>query len=189
MNRDLLFNCIQSSFGKLSFDVDVVSLVKYDRKAFIETTRKTIISVQKAVKFLFQELHVLHPKLLPSNWQLIFVVEFFNIVENPSEEQLLELRKWFWVTIYSNYFTLVASNPSRRQKAFTQFRDYFKDIEFEILYNEDKSKLISPKYKFSNFSSVRFCANVLFQLKDVSINMEKCIGFEVIKLFEKKRSH
>jgi hypothetical protein len=27
VNRDLLFNCIQSSFGKLSFDVDVVSLI------------------------------------------------------------------------------------------------------------------------------------------------------------------
>ncbi|WP_294333418.1 DUF262 domain-containing protein [uncultured Chryseobacterium sp.] len=187
VNRDLLFNCIQSSFGKLSFDVDVVSLIKQNKEIFIETTKKTIGSIERAVKFLFEELHVLHPKLLPSNWQLIFVVEFFNIVEDPSPEQSAELKNWFWVTIYANYFTLVASNPSRRQKAFTQFKDYFKGIESEILYNEDKSNLVSPKYKFSNFSSVRFCANVLFQLKEYYIDYENCLGFETIKLFQNQK--
>ena len=57
ISRDILFNCIQSSFGKLSFDVDVVSLIKEDRLKFIETTKKTILSIEKAVKFLFEELN------------------------------------------------------------------------------------------------------------------------------------
>ncbi|MET7035066.1 DUF262 domain-containing protein [Elizabethkingia miricola] len=188
VNRDLLFNCIQSSFGKLSFDVDVVSLIKEDRKGFIQITKNTMISIEKAVKFLFEELHVLHPKLLPSNWQLIFIVEFFNILENPSNELLAELKNWFWITIYSNYFTLVASNPSKRQKAFIQFKNYFNGSEVKLLYNEDPNiKLISPKYKFTNFGSVRFCANVLFQIKDYIIDTENCVGFESIKLFKSQK--
>jgi hypothetical protein len=187
VNRDLLFNCIQSSFGKLSFDVDVVSLIRKDRIGFIENTKKTIISIEKAIKFLFENLNVLNPKLLPSNWQLIFVVEFFNIIEKPTETQLKELERWFWITIYSNYFTLVASNPSKRGKAFTQFKDYFKRLNTEILFSDyPEEKIISPRFKFSNFGSVRFCANVLFQLSLTKENItpETCLGFSPIKLIK-----
>lgn len=187
IKRDLLFNCIQSSFGKLSFDVDVVSLIKRDRAAFIETTKKTIRSIEKAVKFLFNRLYIINHKLLPSNWHLVFIVEFFNTVESPTENQLKELESWFWKTIYSNYFTLVASNPSKRGKSFTQFKDYFQDLNSQILYLDNPNdKIFSPKYKFTNLASVRFCANVLFQL---SLTKEKitpgtCLGFTSIKLIE-----
>ena len=187
IKRDILFNCIQSSFGKLSFDVDVVSLIKDDRNGFIRTTKKTIISIEKAIKFLFENNNVLSHKLLPSNWQLIFVVEFFNITENPTVKQLEELKKWFWVTVYSNYFTLIASNPSKRGKAFLQFKNYFRDNENELIFNDEPNENISsPKYKFSTFGSVRFCANVLFQLKDHQISSDNCLGFETIKLFRDK---
>ncbi|WP_394773607.1 DUF262 domain-containing protein [Flavobacterium sp.] len=188
IKRDILFNCIQSSFGKLSFDVDVVSLIKKDRSAFITTTQKTIISIEKAVQFLFENINVLSHKLLPSNWQLIFIVEFFNIVEEPTITQLNELKKWFWVTVYSNYFTLIASNPSKRGRAFLQFKNYFKGIEeTELIFNDEPNEPISsPKYKFSTFGSVRFCANVLFQLKDYEISSENCLGFETIKLINKE---
>lgn len=187
IKRDILFNCIQSSFGKLSFDVDVVSLIKDDRNGFINTTKKTIISIEKAVEFLFENNNVLSHKLLPSNWQLIFVVEFFNIIDQPTNKQLDELKDWFWITVYSNYFTLIASNPSKRGKAFLQFKNYFRGIENELIYNDEPNeKISSPKYKFSTFGSVRFCANVLFQLKRYEISSENCVGFEIIKLFSGK---
>lgn len=187
IKRDILFNCIQSSFGKLSFDVDVVSLIKKDRNGFIVTTKKTIISIENAVKFLFENINVLSHKLLPSNWQLIFVVEFFNIIENPTPTQLDELKKWFWITVYSNYFTLIASNPSKRGKAFLQFKNYFRGVENVLIFNDEPNEEISsPKYKFSTFGSVRFCANVLFQLKVNEISFENCLGFETIKLFNEK---
>lgn len=187
IKRDILFNCIQSSFGKLSFDVDVVSLIKQDRDGFIVTTKKTIISIEKAVEFLFKNTNVLSHKLLPSNWQLIFIVEFFNIIENPTSTQLDDLKKWFWITIYSNYFTLIASNPSKRGKAFLQFKNYFRGIENELIFNDEPNEEISsPKYKFSTFGSVRFCANVLFQLKANQISFENCLGFETIKLFNEE---
>ena len=189
ISRDILFNCIQSSFGKLSFDVDVVSLIKEDRLKFIETTKKTILSIEKAVKFLFEELNVVTHKLLPSNWQLIFIVEFFNIVENPTPLQKEEIKFWFWFTIYSNYFTVY--NPSKRSKAFSQFRNYYLGFETELIYNDEPDKFISPKLKNnSNLGSVRYCAYILFQLnyyknqKSIDrLNVLGCLGYNKEKLF------
>ena len=189
ISRDILFNCIQSSFGKLSFDVDVVSLIKEDRLKFIETTKKTILSIEKAVKFLFEELNVVTHKLLPSNWQLIFIVEFFNIVENPTPLQKEEIKFWFWFTIYSNYFTVY--NPSKRSKAFSQFRNYYLGFETELIYNDEPDKFISPKLKNnSNLGSVRYCAYILFQLnyyknqKSIDrVNVLGCLGYNKEKLF------
>ena len=189
ISRDILFNCIQSSFGKLSFDVDVVSLIKEDRLKFIETTKKTILSIEKAVKFLFEELNVVTHKLLPSNWQLIFIVEFFNIVENPTPLQKEEIKFWFWFTIYSNYFTVY--NPSKRSKAFSQFRNYYLGFETELIYNDEPDKFISPKLKNnSNLGSVRYCAYILFQLnyyknqKSIDrLNVLGCLGYNTEKVF------
>lgn len=187
IKRDLLFNCIQSSFGKLSFDVDVVNLIKKDRNGFVDTTKKTIKSIEKAVNFLFNRLYILNHKLLPSNWQLVFIVEFFNTIESPTEKQLEEIEMWFWKTIYSNYFTLVASNPSKRSKSFIQFKNYFLGLNSNPFYKDNIDDIIfSPKYKYTNFGSVRFCANVLFQLSQTKeiIDSNSCLGFTSIKLIE-----
>ena len=185
INRELIFNCIQSSFGKLSFDVDVVSLIKQDKNKFIEQSKKTISSIEKAVSFLFNKVFVIDSKLLPTNWHLIFVTEFYNILEKPTLNQLEDLKKWFWFTAYSNYFTVYS--PSKRVKAFQQFRDYLFGYETEMIYIENKDlKFKVPKYKPSNFGSVRFCANVLFQLSQTKelITRETCLGFASVKLIE-----
>jgi uncharacterized protein with ParB-like and HNH nuclease domain len=185
INRELIFNCIQSSFGKLSFDVDVVNLIKEDKNKFIEQSKKTISSIEKAVSFLFNHVYVIDSKLLPTNWHLIFITEFFNILEQPDPTQLEELKNWFWFTAYSNYFTV--NSPSKRAKAFQQFRDYLFGYETEMIFIENRElEFQVPKYKPSNFGSVRFCANVLFQLSQTNekINSYTCLGFASVKLIE-----
>ncbi|WP_237275864.1 DUF262 domain-containing protein [Tenacibaculum ovolyticum] len=186
IKRDLLFNCIQSSFGKLYYDTDIEKLVKNESNDFNNIAKSTIISIDKAVRFLFDELHVVYHKLLPTNWHLIFLVEFFNIVKKPTEDDYLVLKKWFWFTAYSNYFTIY--NPSKRSKAFSQFRSYFLEGNPIILYNDDPGvAFTSPKYKNTNLGSVRYCANLLFQL-NYSVNSQKIdyknyIGYNSFKLF------
>jgi hypothetical protein len=95
INRELIFNCIQSSFGKLSFDVDVVKLIRSNKNDFIKIAGKTLVSLEKAVDFLFKNLYVIDSKLLPTNWHLIFITEFFNIIDSPTEPQLEELKIGF----------------------------------------------------------------------------------------------
>lgn len=190
INRELIFNCIQSSFGKLSFEVDVVNLIKADKNKFIDQSKKTISSIEEAISFLFNKVYVIDNKLLPTIWHLIFVTEFFNILEKPTHKHLEDLKEWFWFTAYSNYFTVYS--PSKRQKAFQQFRDYLFGHENEMIYIENRElKFQVPKYKPSNFGSVRYCANVLFQLSQTQedITPQTCLGFSSIKLIEGEKKN
>lgn len=184
--RELLVNSIFSSFGKIYYDVDTIKLVKQSVENFINTTRKSLINIEKAIEFLFKECYVIDSKTLPSQFQLIFITEFFNIVETPTTQQREGLKKWFWFTTYSNYFTIYNA-PSKIRKIFEQFRNYFLGSENDLIYIErEDAKIFSPKYKPSNFGSVRFCANVLFQLSQTReiIKTDNCLGFESIKLLE-----
>jgi hypothetical protein len=162
--REVLVNCIFSSFGKIYYDVDSIKLVKNSVENFIHGTRKSLINIEKAIQFLFNECYVIDSRTLPSQFQLIFITEFFNVIETPSQVQREELKKWFWFTTYSNYFTIYNA-PSKQRTIFEQFKNYFLGSGRELIYKErDDSTFYSPKYKPSNFGSVRFCANVLFQL-------------------------
>ena len=186
--RELLINCIFSSFGKFYYDQDSTKLVKESVNEFIKVTRKTIINIEKAVKFLFERCFVLDSKTLPSQFPLIFITQFYNLIEKPNNSQEDEIEKWFWYTTYSNYFTIYNA-PSKIRKIFELFRLNLNEDISEIIYNEidnDSKKLISPKYKLSHFGSVRFCANVLYQLKNANekIDVDTCLGFESIKLIE-----
>lgn len=187
IKRDLLFNCIQSSFGKLYLYVKVEKLV--NNPNFVITTKRAIKSIEKAIKFMYEELYVVSHKILPTNWHLIFITEFFNLVEEPSENQKDMIKNWFWYTTYSNYFTVY--NPSKRNKAFIQFREYFLNNEKgTLVYDEEPEvKFISPKFKNTNKRSVRYCANILFQFKisnsSESINVDNYEGFSELNIFNK----
>ncbi|MFA0173234.1 hypothetical protein AB4424_24965, partial [Vibrio splendidus] len=81
--RDLILKCITHSFGKAYFDQsnNLTTLAK--RKDFIEVAKKTINSIEKSAKFLYEELLVLDGKQLPYIPQLIFITDFFNTLDMP----------------------------------------------------------------------------------------------------------
>lgn len=137
LKRDVIFQCIQSSFGKIYFDYKIEDLVT--RNDFEDVTRKTLKNVVKAVKFLYEDLLVLNSKLLPYNAQLIFLTIFFNEQnENAiSDVQKLALKKWFWVTSYSNYFTIYSL--SNQRKAFEKFLDFLRNPDSDLIYTDNES--------------------------------------------------
>ncbi|MBT3209732.1 MAG: DUF262 domain-containing protein [Bacteroidetes bacterium] len=162
IKRVLIVQCIQNSFGNIYFDTKIEVLHK--RSNFIETTYKTIESIKKAVKFLFEELLVVSNKLLPYNSQLVFITDFFNQIENPSIQQLDILKKWFWQTTYANYFTIYSLSKIR--EAYELFQKYLQGKTDQILYN-DKPNNPFTVIDFPNkifFGSVRAKALVLFML-------------------------
>ncbi len=162
LKREVILQCIQSSFGKIYFDLNIEDLVK--RADFIEKTYKTIKSIKIAIQFLYEELVVLERKLLPYNNQLIFITYFFNQIDNPSQKQLKKLKKWFWITTYSNYFTIYSLSKIRT--AFEQFKDFIEGRNDNPVFN-DKPKIPFsiaefPKKVFRG--SVRYSALELFLL-------------------------
>ncbi|MEM7183703.1 MAG: hypothetical protein AAF518_22535, partial [Spirochaetota bacterium] len=132
LKRDTVIQCIQNSFGHIYFDTKIEDLAR--RNDFIDTVDKALKSIYKAVRFLYEELLVVTPKLLPYNNQLIFLTEFFNYFDNPSEQQKNDLKKWFWQTSYANYFTIYSLSKIR--EAYKLFQGYLLGKSHIILYND-----------------------------------------------------
>ncbi len=193
LKREVIFQSITNSFGGVYFDqISKNDFKKIEalvgRDDFFEVTKKTFGSIRKAAQFLFENLSVIDSKVLPYNNQLIFISDFFNRVENPTATQIESLKNWFWVTTYSNYFTIY--NLSKQRLAYNKFQDFIENEEVEPVYNDrgnEKFETIEYPSKIE-MGSVRSKALALFMLQYQSsnrtLNPESVNGFRVIKLFK-----
>lgn len=178
IKRELIFNCITNSFGRAYFDQSnkIEDLAR--QEDFIDVTLKTIGSIKKAVQFLFEELLVVNGRLLPYGPQLIFITDFFNTIENPTQEQIEQLKKWFWITTYSGYFTIYSLSKVR--EAYNVFQQFLKGETNNPIFN-DKPETPFSVSEFPNkiyMGSVRAKALILFMLNH-SNNFEKVDAQEV----------
>lgn len=186
LKRDVIFRCIQSSFGKLYIDQSNIEELAR-RSDFAEITRYTIPFIKRAVTFLYNDLLVLDSKLLPYNIQLIFIVDFFKKKPDPTDSEINQLKKWFWCTTYANYFTIYSL--SNQRKAYEQFHRYLDGKSDSILFNDNPD----IKFRVSSFpekitmGSVRSKALILFLLNRSFNNTNKIKqninGFFMRKIF------
>jgi uncharacterized protein with ParB-like and HNH nuclease domain len=192
LKRDVVLNCIINSFENVYFDIiskkstkKIEDLVK--REDFIEVAKKTFESIIKTVDFLFKKLMVVDVKLLPYSNQFIFITDFFNKTENPTHEQLETLKEWFWVTTYSNYFTIY--NLSKQRKTYDSFQSFIKNNGNPIYLDESIKKFNTESFpKKISMGSVRGKALALFML-NYSLNFkpleqETDIDFITTKIFD-----
>lgn len=199
IKRDVILNCITNSFGGVYFDQvskndnkKIEILVQ--REDFISITKKTFEAIKVAAEFMFEELMILDAKLIPYNNQFIFITDFFNKLEKPSNKQLFELKKWFWITTYSNYFTIY--NLSKQRLAYNQFQKFIIDENINPVYYdnyEEKFSTLNFPEKIS-MGSVRGKALALFMI-NYNVNLEEILespdkvnsdsidGYKAFKLF------
>lgn len=164
LKTEIILQCVETATGKIYFDVRTESLAK--RKDFNDLCYNTFETIIKTVKFLYEELNVVSYKLLPYNLQLIFLTEFFKNNKNPSLLQLEILKKWFWQTSYSNYFSIYSLSKQRR--AFIKFQNFSKGIEEEPLYKVSTENFSVPEFpKSIYYGSVRSKTLALFLIKNV----------------------
>ena len=165
ITRNNLFRCYQSAFDdKMYFDQSDIEKMAV-RQDFKEVVRNTTPCILKAVEFLYKELNVVEYKLLPYNIQLIFVMTFFCKLSNPDEKQIRELKRWFWVTTYSNYFTMYSL--SNQRKAFQYFLNFLNGEVNDSVYADNSSVPFRtlPFPKIISLSAVRSKALILFELQ------------------------
>ncbi len=201
LKRDVILKCITNSFGDIYFDQIANNNTRklenlVDRDDFIPTTQKTFIAIQKATKFLFEELLVLDSKLLPYNNQLIFMTDFFNQVENPSKKQLKTLKKWFWISTYANYFTIY--NLSKQHLAYQQFQEFMLDEDTDPVFYDTTEPFSTLEFPAKiEMGSVRKKALALFMLNysvrgenilnSPSVKAEDIEGCKEYKLFKEEQ--
>lgn len=170
LSREAIFRCFQSSFGKMYFDESNIEGMAR-RNDFDKVTSEVIPFIIKSVEFLHDGLNVLNHKLLPYNIQLIFFMEFFRQLSNPTEQQLEDLKYWFWKTSYCNYFTV--NTLSVQRNAYSHFETCLKEDKTEdLFYCEDNNQAIStmPFPSRINLKAVRSRALELFLLNHFSNN-------------------
>ena len=162
LNRQTILHCIESATNKPYFDVKAEDLAR--RPNFRDLVLSTLNNIKTAINFLIEELHVIEYKLLPYNTQLIFITEFFRLNSHPTKNELLALKEWFWITSYSNYFTLYSL--SNQRKAFSQFKEFAIGNAFDPVYYQDKEQMLTtlPFPNRIDFGSVRSKTLILFML-------------------------
>lgn len=180
LSRNAIFRCFQSSFDdKIYFDQD-----KIERLARKDNFRKVIVeesvpAIKNAVQFLYEDLHVIDRKLLPYNSQLIFCMEFFRRIKEPSAEQKKWLKEWFWLTTYSSFFT--NNSLADQRKEFQHFitsinnKDFSRPFAHYIFL-----KQWSLPHEF-NIRGVRSCALALFVINNIFKNCPECMQDAVFR--------
>jgi uncharacterized protein with ParB-like and HNH nuclease domain len=198
IKRLVILQCITNSFGGVYFDQisknDNKKLeLLVDKPEFIPVTEKTFLAIERAVKFLFEELIVLDAKFIPYNNQMIFITDFFNKIDLPSEKQIDELKKWFWITSYSNYFTIY--NLSKQRIAYKKFQDFisnesenpiFYDTndKFETLEFPDKIEMGSVRKKTLALFMINYSINKEFILNGKSLDVDDIANVKSYKIFK-----
>lgn len=169
LDRNIILNCIATSSGRFYRDVKLEEIAL--RKDFKELVEETFENIKKAVQFLFDEVNVIEKKLLPYSDQLVFLTEFFrmNSKNNLLFDRKDELKRWFWITSYSNYFTLY--NISNQRKALEQFKEFALNSSIESVYTREadaeanQSFVTNSLIETVNFGSVRMKTLLLFLMK------------------------
>ena len=133
--------------------------------------------VRKAVDFLYRKCGVIDSKLLPYSYHLIILADFFRMVSSPTELQLDELRKWFFYTVYTNYFT--NTSLSRIREGINRFRQFASGNKVSPLDVYDSVTLTSFPEKFS-LRSVRVCSLVAVTLLEIGAERNFSSTFETV---------
>lgn len=79
-------------------------------------------ALRGAVDFLRQDIHAPLARLIPYQLQVLLLTVFFHHTPSPSEEQKLELKRWFWGTSWSGHFAGLNSTQVKDEvKAMRRF--------------------------------------------------------------------
>ena len=164
LKRDMILKCIYNARGTFYYDVNREDLLKDNLQYF---TQAAYIHIEKTVEFLYKKLFVIDIRLLPYPAQLIFISEYFRLNPDPTVVELQFLKKWFWITTYSNYFTIYSL--SQQRNAYQVFCDFAQGKHPNGIYQiNDDIEFTTAKYPSKlNFTGVRPKALQLFYLKSI----------------------
>lgn len=180
LKRNTILSCISSSKGKIYFDVRIEELLHPDLE---ELTSKAFGHIKKAVEFLYKQMRVIDIKLLPYPSQLIFISEFFRINPNPSDAKQNDLVKWFWITSYSNYFTIYSL--SQQRNAYNTFCKFASGEHQTGIFKPnptDKFYVLDFPEKLS-FTGVRAKTLQLFMLRNILLGEEIYLNESIREFF------
>ncbi|NES00638.1 MAG: DUF262 domain-containing protein, partial [Symploca sp. SIO1B1] len=186
LKRDTILDCIYNANGEIYFDVKIEKLL--DNLNLESFVNQAYVHIKKAVIFLYKKLFIIDVRLLPYPSQLIFISEYFRLNPEPTSQQHQTLENWFWITSYSNYFTLYSLSQQRR--AYQVFCEFAQGKHPDGIYKVNRdTNFITAKYPNKlSFKGVRPKVLQLFYLKSIieNNNIQEREGIKEILIFPKK---
>ncbi|SHN45783.1 DUF262 domain-containing protein [Chitinophaga sp. CF418] len=98
------------------------------RDDFVDITRNTLYNIKKAVQFLYDELYVLNYKFLPYDEQLVYITSQLSTRAELLGHERDELKRWFWVTSYSEEFNKSKESKNSPQDARIKISSFPKEL-------------------------------------------------------------
>lgn len=176
LSRDLILKCAYNYSGKFFIDAKAEDLYKLkgDLKEIMQNVRQDVLL---AAEFLYKECYLISSRLLPYTYQFVMTALFFKNNRSATEQQLKELKKWFFYTSYSSYFTNTSLGNIRKDLLrFVDFCEGHKDAPMDYDYEFELAEM--PKS--ATLGAVRNCVFAMAMLASYksTINSDSVVRFE-----------
>lgn len=157
ISREVILKCVYNYTDKPFFDGKAEDLLN-KKNDLREITTNLKEDTKLAAKFLNEECGVVDSRLLPYIYQFVMLSLYFRYNRNLTQEQTKELKKWFFYTTYSSYFTSTSLGEIR-----TAYNLFLKYCKGEASIPVEYTNVISVPELPENWSlsSVRACAYIL----------------------------
>lgn len=164
LSSDDILNCFYRWSSKAFYDAKMNDLEKVD---FTTNLPEIVDTIIKSVKFLHDDCLVLSSDILPYKKQLVAITWFFKDKKSPSEDELKELKKWFYYTSYCQIFQ--NGSMSNIRSVFRRFDEFLKGnsntaIDYEKIevdtFDDDKFTINSAKANFMMLSLIHHAQKV-----------------------------
>lgn len=109
-----------------------------------------------AVDFLTSEFPLTSISYLPYGLQLTLLVEFFNLNSRPSAKQREWLKKWFWTSSFTRYFS--GGNTGLITKSLAEIREFARGEEQTLIVPKDltPAALLRDNFILNKANSLTF---------------------------------
>lgn len=121
-----------SNLGINKADIDKLRKLSTDELKV--AVSKTNDALSMAIEFFREEICLTHISYLPYGLQLILITEYFRLNKRPNSSNISALRRWFWRTTLSRYFS--GANTGQISKDISQIRQFAANEVNDIKFDE-----------------------------------------------------
>jgi len=109
-------------------------------------------SIRRCIDFLSTELNCYHFDFLPYSQQLVSLTKFFSIVSRPEADKLSQLKRWFWITSFSDRYSTGQTTAKMDSDLATMEKIAKGDVLAidKYSYTVTKSELIANQFSKTN---------------------------------------
>ncbi|MCK5524338.1 MAG: DUF262 domain-containing protein [Thiomargarita sp.] len=189
INRQIVFRAIIAVTQEKITATDWAKLtikLREGNKNILQAAEKAKKALSISAQFLRDKLGVPSDKFLPYAYQFLLLSEFFHHCPKPNEQQIDILKKWFWVSSLSGWFS--GANPTQINNALEEMRHFANIANTSITkWHLDDPVRPFPTYFDSRSGRVRALLLFMLTLKPLESTTGEPINEESI--LQKKMFH